>query len=113
MFDSAPYFPSEGIPEIPVILFSVKGAHSGPRLVVTGEPGAVRQAAERLWDLSGLIAMRGALELREGRVHDFGGYADDMLHLDAESPSAHLRVLGRMAALGMISGRGVPVRFIH
>lgn len=99
--------------QTPSVLFTVKGAHVGPRLVVTGTPGALRAAADKLWELHGLIAMRGALELREGAVYDFGGYADAMMHLDQAGPASHLRVLRRMAALGMISGRGVPQRFIN
>ena len=112
MFDTAPHTPLTE-PQTPSVLFSVKGAHVGPRLVVTGAPGALRAAADKLWELRDLIAMRGALELREGPAHDFGGYADDTLHLSTARPAIHLRILGRMTALGMTSGRGVPARFVH
>ncbi len=112
MFDSAPYSPAEGGSEAPGILFSVKGGRPGPRLVVSGASPALREAAEELWKLGELVTMRGSLELREGRIYDFGGYADDMMHLGEGETSPHLRILGRMTALGMVTGRGIPIRFV-
>ena len=112
MFDHAPYSPAEGGPDLPGILFSVKGDRPGPRLVVSGASPALRAAAEELWKLGDLVTMRGSLELREGRIYDFGGYADDMMHLSADERAPHMRILGRMTALGMVTGRGIPLRFV-
>ena len=111
MFDTAPDTTLTE-QQTPSVLFSVKGAHVGPRLVVTGAPGALSAVAEKLWELRDLIAMRGTLELRAGPARNLEGYADAVLHLEKTRTAGHLRVLGRMTTLGMISGRGVPVRFI-
>ena len=112
MFETAPYSPAEGGTEAPGILFSVTGGHAGPRLVVSGSSSALREAAEELWKLGELVTMRGSVELREGRIYDFGGYADDMMHLRDGETLPHMRILGRMTSLGMVSGRGIPIRFV-
>ncbi|MEM9970490.1 MAG: hypothetical protein AAF762_05280 [Pseudomonadota bacterium] len=112
MFDAAPS-DNDGQPDaIPGIVFSVTGAHPGPRLVVTGARSALDAAVEKLFELRGLVAMRGKLEVRAGDWSDASGYADAEFRLDDAPRNGHLHILGRMASLGMIAGRGVPARYI-
>jgi len=114
MLDVTTYEPSpEGGP-VRSVLFSAKGGLAGPLLVVTGPRDILCDAADRLWDVQGLVRMRGALQLRVDEDVDFSGTSDALFSLtSSDDPStAYWRILGRMTALGMIAGRGVPDRFV-
>lgn len=103
-------------PHLRMPLFSLTGAQAGPRLVVVGPDGTARHLARVFWDMPELVRMRGSLVIRnesQDPVHDL---PDDVLELDGttdEMRKAHLCVLGRMTALGMIEGRGIPIRWIN
>ena len=97
-------------------LFALKGACVGPLLVVTGTEELLQCLSDRLYDLPGLRRMRGALVLRPNELEaakqdasdatlELAGSADD-------AGRAYFQVLGRMTALGMINGRGVPERWV-
>lgn len=87
----------------------------GPRLVVTGPNAIMRAVADMFWDRRDLASLRGAVILRAvgpDPVHD---RADDTLVISPKCESAQhvfLQILGRMTALGMIEGRGVPLRWV-
>ena len=92
-------------------LFSMKGLHAGPRLVVTGSEDLARQLAERFWDLPSLGRMRGSLVVRANTQDPVFDRPDFTMNVGGtDTIDAYYDVLGRMADLGMISGRGVPVR---
>lgn len=91
-------------------LFSVKGVSAGPRLVVTAPEDLARALADRFWDLPSLGRMRGSLVLRADDQDPVFDLPDFIFRLRAgEATDAYFVVLGRMADLGMISGRGVPL----
>lgn len=91
---------------------SVTGANPGPRLVVNGPPTTVESLANRLWDLPNLGSICGSLILRDERQAAVYDYPDDVLTVDHDLTQAYRLTLGRMAHLGMISGRAVPARWI-
>lgn len=91
-------------------LFSMRGLSAGPRLVVTCPEELARALAERLWGLPNLGRMRGSLVVRadtQDPVFDL----PDLVVVLREMPEtdAYYQVLARMADLGMITGRGVPL----
>lgn len=91
-------------------LFSMKGASAGPRLVVTAPEDLARALADRLWDLPTLGRMRGSLVVRADTQDPVFDSPDFTMHLsETETTVAYFDVLGRMAGLGMITGRGVPL----
>lgn len=90
-----------------VPLFSITGAHAGPRLVATGPEDAIRDVAERLWTLPDLVGMCGSLVVRANDQDPVFDRPDFVLSLEA-ADEAYDRLLGRMTALGMIAGHGVP-----
>lgn len=115
MLDATTYKPSSEVGPLRSVLFSAKGALPGPLLVVSGPEAVLQSVAARFWDLHGLVRMRGSLEFRVDDGVDFIGYADATLTLSdtGDDPrSIYWRVLGRMTALGMIAGRGVPERWV-
>lgn len=92
-------------------LFSVKGIHAGPRLVVTAPEPLAHRLAERFWELQSLGHMRGALVVRANTQDPAFDLPDAVLSLgDLSETDAYYTSLGRMTELGMISGRGVPLR---
>lgn len=96
-------------------LFSLNGLYSGPRLVVTGPDALMRVVSDMFWDRHDLSAMRGSLVLRTAGPDPSFDMPDDTLVLGGEVETARfafMEVLGRMTALGMISGRGVPLRWV-
>lgn len=98
-----------------VPLMSLKGLHAGPRLVVTGPDDLMRALADLFWDRTELTTIRGSIVLRAAGPDTAFDLPDDVLTLEGTEESAHfgyLRVLGRMTALGMIAGRGVPARWV-
>lgn len=103
------------IPEPTVPLFALTGQYAGPRLVVTGPRAVMHQLADLFWDRDDLATIRGVLVLRPHRLDPADEQPDATLTLGDDTVSAHqafLQVLGRMTALGMISGRGVPHRWV-
>lgn len=79
--------------------------------MVTAPEGLARQLAERLWDLPSLGRMRGSLVLRANTQDPAFDLPDAVMTLgDLGETDAYYQILGRMAGLGMISGRGVPLR---
>lgn len=116
MFDTAPYaLPHDGeTAHLHVPLFAATGALAGPRLVVTAPAGLARNLAERLWDIDGLDRMRGALIVRADDQDPAFDMPDALLAVDGGMgvTQAYFRVLGHMTALGMIAGRGVPLRWV-
>lgn len=91
--------------------FAMTGAGAGPRLVVTAPEGLARALAERLWNLPSLGRMRGSLVVRSDAQDPVFDRPDFLIALpDLAERNAYYQVLGRMAGLGMISGRGVPMR---
>jgi hypothetical protein len=94
-------------PPLPIL-----GGHlPGPNLVVAGAPDVLRALARGLSNIPTLSRMRGALVL---------GMAPE-INVDAsvfvDEPDAPIQdiiwsVLAEAARLGMISGRGVPARFL-
>ena len=100
--------------ELRVPLFSMKGTYVGPRLVVTGPAAQMRDLADRFWDVPGFSRMRGSLVLRPDGQDPSYDTPDAVLRLkaDVSVDDAYFQVLGRMTALGMISGRGVPRRWV-
>ena len=94
-------------------LFSMKGKKDGPRLVVAGPDDTVRALAEMFWDLPDIVNMRGSLVLRDDTQDPAFDLPDAVLTLrTSRSTEAFLQTLGRMTALGMITGRGVPRRWV-
>ena len=92
-------------------LFTMKGVSAGPRLVVTAPEDLARALAERLWDLPSLGRMRGSLVVRSDAQDPAFDLPDFTLSLSqSEETVAYFDILGRMAELGMINGRGVPLR---
>lgn len=93
-------------------LMQITGPAPGPRLVVTGPRKMLESLAETLWSLPDLAGIRGVLILRvDTQPTDFDR-PDDVLKLDGSRAAAFRRTLGRMTALGMIQGRGVPLRWV-
>ena len=92
-------------------LFSMKGISAGPRLVVTAPDALARQLADRLWDLPSLGRMHGSLVVRVDGQDPVFDRPDLTLRLaELSETDAYFEVLGQMAELGMITGRGVPMR---
>lgn len=113
MLDLITDTPAKPDPCVP--LFSLKGLRPGPRLVVSGPQNLMTTLADLFWDRPDLSNMRGWLLLRAEGQNPAFDLPDDVLTLESELASerfAYHRVLGRMTALGMISGRGVPVRWV-
>lgn len=103
--------PSAKTEHLSTPLFSMKGASAGPRLVVTCPDALARQLAERLWDLPSLGRMRGSLVVRANTQDPVYDLPDQVLELpEMDETSAYYGILGQMADLGMISGRGVPMQ---
>lgn len=96
-------------------LMSIKGAAPGPRLVVTGPETMIRNLAALLWETDGIDRIRGALVLRDDSQDPEYDFPDATLHLSGEGRKGrhgYARVMGRMTALGMIEGRGIPRRWV-
>ena len=94
-------------------LFSLTGLSAGPRLVVTGPPDVMEEVAELFWNRTDLATLRGSLVLRATGPDPAFDLPDDTLTLAPTAPEhGFLQILGRMTALGMISGRGVPLRWV-
>ena len=94
-----------------VPFFSMRGLHAGPRLAVSAPEMLARQLSERLWDLPSIGRMRGSLVVRSDAQDPVFDLPDEVLRLGNQPENdAYFHVLGRMAELGMISGRGVPLR---
>lgn len=92
-------------------LFSMRGIQSGPRLVVTAPEALARKLSDRLWDLPTIGRMRGSLIVRCDDQDPAYDTPDVVVRLsDQDETDAYYHVLGRMAELGMISGRGVPLK---
>ncbi len=111
MLDTTPY----SAPNLRVPLFALTGLRDGPRLVVSGPDALVRALAEMFWDRPDLAIMRGSLVIRDTHQDPVYDMADDVLVVDGSVDAArfaYFRVLGRMTALGMITGRGVPHRWV-
>ncbi len=102
-------------PYLRVPLFSLTGLRDGPRLVVTGPETVIPAVADMLWDRPDLATIRGSLIVRVADQDPAFDLPDDVLTLDGNAKSArfaYFRILGRMTALGMITGRGVPNRWV-
>lgn len=97
-----------------VPLFSLEGAHPGPRLVVTGPEDLIRGLSDRFWNVPSLVRMHGALVMRQHDQDPVFDRPDATLSLEGESDvtRAYYLILARMTNLGMISGRGVPLRSV-
>lgn len=96
-----------------VPLFSLTGDRPGPRLVVLGGDEIVRGLVDRLWNLPDLMHIRGALIVRADDQDAAFDRPDAVFNVSAKNEiAAFYQVLGRMTRLGMISGRGVPVRWV-
>lgn len=95
-----------------VPLFAATCGHDGPRLVVAGPEALVRPLAEQFWNVRGLEGMNGALILRDDTQDPVFDLPDAVLELerDVSVARAFFQVLGHMTALGMLAGRGVPLR---
>ncbi len=112
MLDATTYEPSPEVGPVRSVLFSARGALPGPLLVVTGDEDVLRSVGARLWEIDSLVRMRGSIELRATDGIDYGAYADATLAAPSAAQDAYWTVLGRMTALGMIAGRGVPERWV-
>lgn len=113
MFDKSTYSldTSANMEHLAPPLFNMKGVSAGPRLVVTAPEELARALAERLWDLPSLGRMRGSLVVRSDAQDPAFDLPDFTLPLSlSEETVAYFDILGRMAELGMITGRGVPQR---
>lgn len=115
MFDfatiPADLYRSTDLLKMPV--FSMRGDERGPRLVVTGDIDMMRGLADRFWQVPSLSHIRGSLVLREDSQDPAFDRPDDVLTLGTDNErEAYFEVLGRMTALGMIAGRGVPLRWV-
>ncbi len=109
MFDHAP----SSEPCVP--LLTINGHAAGPRLLVTGPDALVRAVADLFWDRPDLAQIRGALVLRPAGSDPRLDLPDNTLALNGSVETARfsfMQILGRMTALGMISGRGVPLRWV-
>ncbi len=98
-----------------VPLFALRGLYTGPRLLVTGPAPIIRAVSDLLWDRHDLANIRGHLILRVEGPDPAYDLPDDHFEIagDVETARfAYLRILGRMTALGMISGRGIPLRWV-
>ncbi|MEM7719623.1 MAG: hypothetical protein AAF222_10510 [Pseudomonadota bacterium] len=105
--------PSQATDHLSPPLFSMKGIHAGPRLVVSAPEQTARILAERLWDLPSLGHMHGSLVVRSDRQDPAFDSPGAVLSLsELSEKDAYYQTLGRMTALGMISGRGVPLRLV-
>ena len=94
-----------------VPLFSMRGVHAGPRMAVTAPEALARTLSDRLWDLPTIGRMRGSLVVRADDQDPAYDRPDVVVRLtDQAETDAYYQVLGRMAELGMISGRGVPLK---
>ena len=112
-FDDTPFDLSSETDHLKGPVLSVTGSKAGPRLVVTGDVDLMRDLADRFWDIPDLTHMRGALVLREDDQDPAFDLPDDVLRLRTlNGTAAYYQTLGRMTALGMISGRGVPYRWV-
>ncbi|MEJ6389748.1 hypothetical protein [Gymnodinialimonas ulvae] len=93
-------------------LAPVLGGHrSGPILAVEAPPAILRELADRLARIPSLSRMRGALVLGAARPMN----VDARLRFgdgEASLRDLHWQVLAAATQLGMISGRGVPGRFL-
>lgn len=101
--------------DLRVPLFALTGLHAGPRLVVTGPDDLIRAVADIFWDLPELATMRGALILRTMDQDPAYDLPDVTLTLEGGAGTArhaYFRILGRLTALAMITGRGVPHRWV-
>lgn len=82
----------------------LEGARPGPVLRVTGAEEVVGPVSARLSALPSLVYLRGTLEVAATPAP-----GDGALDVTGVSPEeAYWWVLARAAALGMISGRGIP-----
>lgn len=94
-----------------VPLFSMRGHNPGPRIAVLAPEPLARKLSDRLWDLPSIGRMRGSLVVRQNDQDPAFDNPDITVRLTAiEVNDAYYHILGRMAELGMISGRGVPLR---
>lgn len=112
MFDKTIYNTGQNL-RVP--LFCLTGLRDGPRLVVTGPDPLVRIVADMLWDRPDLATLQGSLVVRSDAQAAAFDYPDDVLVLEGGEETAryaYFRILGRMTALGMIAGRGVPMRWV-
>ena len=110
MLDQTPYAAEPCVP-----LFALNGLYAGPRLVVVGPDAMMRAVADLFWDRRDLANLRGSVILRGEGVDTSYDQADDTLAISPKSESTQhvfLEILGRMTALGMITGRGVPLRWV-
>lgn len=102
--------PGADTTHLKVPLFSMRGLNAGPRLVVIAPLALARQVSERLWDLPSIGRMRGSLVVRSDEQDPAFDLPDVIMRLPHLSETeAYFGILGRMAELGMISGRGVPL----
>lgn len=91
--------------------FSMRGHEAGPRLAVSAPDDLARRLSNRFWDLPSIGRMRGSLVVRSDDQDPAYDLPDVVVRLtDQPDNDAYYQVLGRMAELGMISGRGVPLR---
>jgi len=112
-FETIPFDRKAKTDHLKVPVFAMNGSQAGPRLVVMGDVDLMRELSERFWDLPGLESIRGDLVLRQDDQDPVFDLPDDVLQLKTLNiTAAYYQVLGRMTALGMISGRGVPVRWV-
>lgn len=112
-FDTISFGPHADTSHLTGPVFSVTGDKPGPRLIVTGDVDLMRELADRFWDVPELAQIRGALVFRQDNQDPAFDRPDDVLNLRTlNETAAYYQILGRMTALGMISGRGVPVRWV-
>ncbi len=89
----------------------MRGHEAGPRLAVSAPEALARLLSDRFWDLPSIGRMRGSLVVRADDQDPAFDMPDVVVRLtDQAENDAYYQVLGRMAELGMISGRGVPIK---
>jgi len=86
------------------------GVKPGPTLVIIGKGPAIQAATERLQHLESLAYLRGQL-LVCPEVPEISIDILISLKTDVEA-EAYWHILGAAARAGMISGRGIPPRYL-
>ncbi len=80
-------------------------------MAVIAPEALARHLSDRFWDLPTIGRMRGSLVVRSDDQDPAYDRPDVVVRLtDQAETDAYYQVLGRMAELGMISGRGVPLK---
>lgn len=91
--------------------WQLTGPKPGPTLVIVGSGAALAGAVKRLQALPSLAYLRGHLRVCS-TIPDIA--IDTLVSIKTEvEQDAYWHILAAAARLGMISGRGIPARFLR